>query len=129
MTNAFFTALYPVKQNGHRPSKYKRHEDKIKMGDVAFPVKISDIGKIEALNNISISVFEWNKEDNYVIPLHHGSDVGPQINLLYIRDGWVGHYLLIKNFNAFMRHRTNYHHSMHYCLRCLHGFTLERLLF
>ncbi|KAL5259617.1 hypothetical protein ACHWQZ_G009911 [Mnemiopsis leidyi] len=124
--------MYPVKQNPYRPSKYSAKEAKIQMGDVAFPVKIADISKIEELNNISISVFEWSKDDNYVIPLHHGSingtGTGTQINLLYIRENFIGHYLLIKDFNAFMRHRTKHHNSMHFCLRCLHGFTREQHL-
>ena len=47
---------------------------------------------------------------------------GTEIDLLYINNGEKGHYLLIKDFNSFMRYRTKHHHSMLYCKRCLHGF-------
>lgn len=120
--------IYPVREHAGRSSKYANKEGMINMGDVTFPVKIADIGKIENLNKISISVFEWSKDDDCVIPLHHGSGLGLQIDLLYIRDGFIGHFLLIKDFNAFMRHRTKHHHSMYYCRQCLHGFTRIELL-
>ena len=93
------------------------------MGTVSFPVKISDIPQIEQLNNLSISIFEWNREEKCAIPLRHGCGSGTQVDLLYIADDTTAHYMLIKDFNAFMRHRTRYHHSMHYCRKCLHGFT------
>jgi hypothetical protein len=117
--------LYPVKDHPGRHTKYLMHKYSIDMGEVTFPVKITDIAKIEALNDLSISVFEWSKENDCVVPIHQGTGVGRQIDLLYIRDNFTGHYLLIKNFNAFMRHRTKYKNSMHYCRRCLHGFTTE----
>ena len=114
-----------VKKHPDRYTKYLDNLDIINMGNVTFPVKISDIPKIEQLNQISISVFEWNIEEKCVIPLKHGSGIGTQIDLLYIQDDDTAHYLLIKEFNAFMRHRTKYHHSMFYCRKCLHGFTKE----
>ena len=117
--------LYPVSAGGHpeRHTKYLDKVDKVKMGRVAFPVQIDDISKIEQLNELSISVFQWCLEDNCVLPLKHGSGIGAQIDLLYIEDESNAHYLLIKNFNAFMRHRTKHHNTMFYCRKCLHGFT------
>ena len=120
--------LYPVSKNAGRYTKYLTHIDAVKLDGLQFPIKIADIGKVEALNNLSISVFEWCLDDESVVPLHHGCGLGRQIDLLYIRDEFTGHYLLIKNFNAFMRHRTKHHHSMHYCRRCLHGFSTADLL-
>ena len=117
--------LYPVSTHPERYTKYISNLDKINMGKVQFPVKVSDICKIEELNNLSISVFEWSLEDKCVYPLKHGSGVGEQIDLLYIQDDNTAHYLLIKDFNAFMRHRTKYHNSMFYCRKCVHGFTKE----
>ena len=115
--------LFQASKHPERYTNYLEHKDAIKFGDLTFPMKIADIGRVESLNNISISVFEWSKKDKGVIPIHHGSGVGTQIDLLYIRDAFTGHYLLIKNFNAFMRHRSKHHNSMHFCRRCLHGFT------
>lgn len=120
--------LYPVSNHPERYTKYLTNIDAVTLDGLQFPIKIAHIGKVEALNNLSISVFEWCTEDESVVPLHHGCGLGRQVDLLYIRDEFTGHYLLIKNFNAFMRHRTKYHNSMHYCRRCLHGFTTADLL-
>ena len=65
--------LFPhTGNNPDRCSKYRPNLDKIDMGDVEFPVKISDIKKIEKLNNISISVFQWHQETEWgevVVPI------------------------------------------------------------
>ena len=116
--------LFPVaaKNNSHRHTKYLEHIEKVKMGNVSFPVQIEDISKIEKLNELSISVFQWCLEDECVLPLKHGSDSGHKIDLLYIENDDNAHYLLIKDFNAFMRHRTKHHNTMFYCRKCLHGF-------
>ena len=110
------------------PERYSKYLDKMNsiiMGSTSFPVKIEDISIIENLNGLSISVFQWCVEDDCVLPLKHGSGVGKQIDLLYIEDENTVHYLLIKDFNSFMRHRTKYHNSMYYCRKCLHGFTIK----
>ena len=120
--------LHPVKKHADRFTKYLDHVDSIDLCNVEFPIKITDIVKIEEKNNLSISVFEWNEEDKCIDPLKHGTGIGTQIELLYIENGLNAHYLLIKDFNAFMRHRTKHHNSMFYCLKCMHGFTSEALL-
>ena len=98
------------------------------MGNVKFPVRIKDIRKIEKLDHLSIFVYEWNDDDNCAIPIKHGAGFGTEIDLLYINNVGNGHYLLIKDFNSFMRYRTKYHHSMFYCERCLHGFVKSTAL-
>ena len=113
------------KKNPARYTTYLDHVGDINMGTVTFPVKLSDIPKIEQLNNLSISIFEWNREEECAIPLKHGCGVGTQIDLLYIADDTTAHYMLIKNFNTFMRYRTKHHNSMHYCRKCLHAFTKQ----
>jgi len=120
--------LFPVSKEPRQYTKYLGHLNSIKFGDVTVPVKIADIRKVESLNNLSISVFEWSKKGGYAVPIHHGCGIGTQIDLLYLRDDFTGHYCLIKNFNAFMRHRTKYKNSMYYCRCCLHGFTKEQML-
>eukprot|EP00116_Pleurobrachia_bachei_P000372 sb/3460634/ len=124
--------MFPVKTHAERYTKYLQHVDKVTMGDVQFPVKLKDIPKIEQMNNLSISVFQWCRydvdkgEEECVIPLKHGSGHGTQIDLLYVEDEDTSHYLLIKSFNSFMRHRTKHHNSMFYCRKCLHGFVDEK---
>ena len=121
--------LYPWNEkNAERYTKYLPYVDKVNMAGVEFPVKLSDISKIENLNNLSISVFQWWQENEWsecIIPLRHGCGIGTQIDLLYIEDEEMAHYMLVKNFNAFMRMRTKHHHTMFYCRKCLHGFVKE----
>ena len=115
--------IYPVNtKKAERHTKYLPYANKINMGSVQFPVKVKDIATVEEMNRLSISVFQWCVEDECVIPLKHGSGVGKQVDLLYLEDGEQAHYLLIKDFNAFMRHRSKYHNKMFYCRKCLHGF-------
>ena len=90
-----------------------------------YPVSINQIKKFEMLNNLSISVFGWCSDDESDIPLKNGLGIGQVIDLLMIEGEEYGHYVLIKNFNAFMRHKTKYHHTMFYCRKCLHGFVDE----
>ena len=115
--------LYPATgSNIDRHTKYLSHIEKINMGTVQFPVKIKDIAKVEELNKVSISVFQWCVEEECVLPLKHGSEIGEPVDLLYLENEGFAHYLLIKDFNAFMRHRTKHHHTMFYCRKCMHGF-------
>ena len=58
-------------------------------------------------------------EVNNVYPRHVAKNEGA-IDLLLISDGEKSHYCLIKNFNKLMAQS---HNSMHYCRRCLNGFT------
>src|SRR5277367_4027974 len=57
---AILAALYPAKNNPQRVSNYIKHENKINMGSIPFPVKISDIKKFEKLNKISVNVFSYD---------------------------------------------------------------------
>lgn len=117
--------LFPVKTHADRYTKYLEYVDKINFGTATFPVKMSDISTIEKLNNLSIAVFGWDYDEDSAVPLKHGSGIGTQVDLLYLQDDDAAHYLLIKDFNAFMRHRTKHHNSMFYCRKCLHGFTAK----
>ena len=74
------------------------------------------------LSSLSIFFYEWSNGENCAIPIKHGIGVGIEIYLLFISKGDKGHYLLIKDFNSFMRYRTKHHNSMFYRKRCLHGF-------
>ena len=120
--------LYPTIGRTNTLINYSEHVTKISMGNVEFPVKIKDIKKIEKLNSLPIFVYEWNDDENCAIPIKHGIGVGIEIDLLFISNRDKGHYLLIKDFNSFMRYRTKYHHSMFYCKRCLHGFVKSNSL-
>ena len=111
------------KQHAGRFTNYVSKASTILMSGVELPVRIKDIAKVEEMNGISISVFQWCLEEECAIPLKHGTGNGVHVDLLYIQDDFTAHYLLIKDFNAFMRYRTKHNNSMFFCRKCLHGFT------
>ena len=83
---------------------------------------MSDIEKFEKNNKIYVNVFGYDEGKN-VYPRHVAKNEGA-IDLLLISDGEKSHYCLIKNFNKLMaRPSGQSHNSMHYCRRCLNGFT------
>ena len=121
--------LYPVQTNPARYTKYLDHISSIDMVSVQFPVNYKQIHKVEAINNLSISVFGWDTEEGCAVPIKHGSGSGTVVDLLYINDdGQNGHYMLIKNFDSFMNYRSKHRSPMHHCRKCLHGFTTKQLL-
>ena len=76
----------------------------IVMDNIEFPVSIKDISKVEEMNGISVSVFQWFLEEECAIPLKYRSGNAVHVDLLYIQDDFTAHYLLITVFNAFMGH-------------------------
>ena len=110
----------------HKYTKYLPHLDLVDYSMIKYPVSIKQIRKFEKTNNLSISVFSWCTDDESVIPLKNGSGIGQPIDLLILVREDNSHYVLIKNFNAFMRHRTKYHNTMFCCRKCLHGFIDEK---
>ena len=96
--------LYP-KDNGHqrrmnKPSAYEEHKDEINTGDIQFPLRIRDIGKLERLNNLSINVFSLDYK-SHVIPIRISDEKEvPKdrvIDLLYVVKELQTHYCLITN--------------------------------
>ena len=85
--------LYPkykdsTKQNrNNKPAAYEEHKDQIDTDDLQFPLRISDIGKLERLNNLSINVFTLTGK-SHVIPVRisNEKEVPKErtIDLLYV---------------------------------------------
>ena len=98
--------LYPkykdsAKQNrSNKPDAYKEHLNEIDTGDLQFPLRISDIGKLERLNNLSISVYTLDHK-SHVIPIRISKqkEVPKEriIDLLYVMHELNTHYCLITN--------------------------------
>ena len=51
-----------------------------------------------------------------------------EMNLLLITDDEKKHYILIKDFNAFMYNQTKHKNKKHFCMYCLQCFSFERIL-
>ena len=84
----------------NKPKAYDEHKDEINTGDLHFPLRICDIGKLERLNNLSINVYSLDCK-SHVIPISISKmrEVPTErvIDLLYIVKGLSTHYCLITN--------------------------------
>ncbi len=81
------------------PNVYEEHMDQIHTGDIQFPLRIRDIGKLECLNNLSINVFSLDHK-SHVIPIRISKEKeAPEriIDLLYVVHELNTHYCLITN--------------------------------
>lgn len=85
-------ALYSVQQNAHCPATYQAHLCKLNLHGVAFPVKVSNIGKLEHQNpTIAVSVFEW--KDGRLYPIRVSSKTrDSNVKLLLLASSENEHY-------------------------------------
>jgi len=58
-------ALYPAMKDPQRVTKYIYHQDRLNFTNIPFPVRVADVQKFEKLNNISINVFGYEKQELY----------------------------------------------------------------
>ena len=96
---------------------------------IEFPVKISDIDKIERKNSISISVFGYKgKKQFYPIRISKG-EYEDHMELLLLGDGDGNrHYVLIKDVNRMLCSVSKHGHKQHFCLHCLHSCVSKEVL-
>ncbi|GBM49730.1 hypothetical protein AVEN_175949-1 [Araneus ventricosus] len=59
---AVLSALHAVEEHAERVSKYKAYESELNFKGIEFPVSLKDITKFEKLNNISVNVYDKNRE-------------------------------------------------------------------
>ena len=90
------------------------------MGNETFPIPYQKIPLLEELNRIRVNVYGYVDGEIYIFHVldREEDDV---INLLLIAKEERSHYVLIRNFSRFMRHRTKRKQAHYYCFRCLHG--------
>ena len=91
------------------------------------PHPISQIPKVEKLNNLAINVFGWDKSVT-VYRLSTQPDGMPRINLLLIEKAGKFHYTWTKNINRLLYDKSKHKEHKHFCERCLHGYIREDLL-
>ena len=114
------------------------HPERIKKGDkqfieglnyegIEFPVSQKHYNKVEKQNSIRISLFGYEKGQPF--PIHISKEkFEDQMNLLLITEDEKKHYVLIKDFNAFMYNQTKHKNKKHFCMYCLQCFSSERIL-
>ena len=107
---ALISALHPAKDHPHRVNKYM-HFKELRFTGIDFPTPLSQIPKVEHLNNLSINVFGYSKQAG-IHPLYLSKDhTRDPINLLMItevKDGKTNsHYAWIKISTGFAATKTN----------------------
>ena len=128
---ALLSALHPAKKDPQRLKKYM-HFKELKFTGVDFPVPLSQMPKVERLNNLAINVFGYSQQAG-IHPLYLTKDLTRDpINLLLItkvEDGKTNsHYCWIKDFNRLCHDQTLYEHRKFFCLRCISPHCSERTL-
>ena len=119
-------AYPPPPYHPERPRWYPT-EDGLNFQRIDAPTPISQIPKVEKLNNLAISVFGWDK-GVHVYRLSTQPHGMPRINLLLIEKAGKFHYIWIKDLNRLLRDQSKHKERKHFCERCLHGYTREDLL-
>ena len=121
--------LSPTDQNPRRiPKTDKDFAKKLDCKDIKFPVKIRDIHKIEKKNYITISVFGYENKKSIQSMYQRKPCEENHADLLLIGDEGKRHYLLMKDFNAFMHDYTLYFGRKYFCRFCLQAFSTEETL-
>lgn len=113
----------------YRCSSYPHYSTEFVFDNISFPMRLKDISKFEALNNVSINVYGL-EEDQIVGPLHYTkSRKEEHVNLLFLDDGANTHYCWIKNFSALVGSQFSKRgHKIWICDGCLVFFRTELAL-
>ena len=113
------------------PERIKKEDKKtineLNYDGIDFPVYQKHYNKVEKQNDIRINVFGYEKGQPF--PIHISKETfEDQMNLLLITENEKKHYVLIKDFNAFMYNQTKHKERKHFCMYCLQCFSSERIL-
>ena len=112
------------------PERIKK-EDKMMINElnydgIDFPLSRKHYNKIEK-QNIRINVFGYEDGQPFLINISKET-FKDQMNLLLITKDDKKHYILIKDFNAFMYNQSKHKERKHFCMYCLQCSSSERIL-
>ena len=113
------------------PERIKKEDKKmineLNYNGINFPLSQKHYNKVEKRNSIRINVFGY--EDGQPFPIHNSKETfKDQMNLLLITKDEKKHYVLIKDFTAFMYNQLKHKERKHFCMYCLQCFSSERIL-
>ncbi|XP_053206582.1 uncharacterized protein LOC128390835 [Panonychus citri] len=113
---AILASIYGVSDK-HRTSKYRKYLRAHNFSKWIGDVSLDQINGFEKANEISVSVFSYNLEGKYIIPLRITTEKKKNhVKLLLYAD----HYYPISNLRRALNSRTN--RRRYHCERCLHGY-------
>ena len=134
----------PVSIDPQNPQNYLQKREQINTGALTFPLKLSQVEQLEALNpDLSICVYGFEKlparfaqrrKKKYVdgyrfFPLKiskRRDEKLIQVNLLYLKKGQeeVGHYVVITDLTRLIKRAMSYsHRKVFTCRYCLGGYS------
>ena len=101
------------------PERIKKEDKKmineLNYDGIDFPLSQKHYNKVEKQNSIRINVFGY--EDGQPFPIHISKETfKDQMNLLLITKDEKKHYVLIKDFNAFMYNQSKHKERKHFCM-------------
>ena len=113
------------------PERIKKEDKKmineLNYDGIDFPLSQKHYNKVEKQNSIRINAFGY--EDGQPFPINISKETfKDQMNLLLITKDEKKHYVLIKDFNAFMYNQSKHKERKHFCMYCLQCFSSERVL-
>ena len=125
---AIRAALFPAQRNGDRPGSYPR-DDGLDFTGIDFPTPLSQISKIEEQNNLAITVFGWCEGKTVVVRVSEVEDPNTRrIHLMMLTNKHTTHYCYIKSLSRLLASEYAAGRRIHFCERCLQGFSSERVL-
>ena len=119
--------LNPQEKDSQRIKKEdKEMINELNYDGIDFPFFSKHYNKVERQNSIRINVFGY--ENGQPFPIHISKETfEDQMNLLLITKDEKKHYVLIKDFNAFMYNQSKHKERKHFCMYCLQCFSSERI--
>ena len=120
--------LNPQEKNPQRIKKEdKKMINELNYDGINFPLSQKHYNKVETQNDIRINVFGY--ENGQAFPIYISKEkFDNQMNLLLITKDEKKHYVLIKDFNAFMYNQSKHKERKHFCMYCLQCFSSERIV-
>ena len=120
--------LNPQEKNPQRLKKEdKKMINELNYDGINFLLSQKHYNKVETQNDIRINVFGY--ENGQAFPIYISKEkFDKQMNLLLITKDEKKHYVLIKDFNAFMYNQSKHKEMKHFCMYCLQCFSSERIL-
>ena len=107
--------------------KDKEIAESLNYSGIDFPVSKKDYGKISVLNKININIFCY--ENKVIFPVYLSEQsLGDSMDLLLVSNGFINHYVYIKDFNRLMFSKTKNKNKKWFCKSCLQCFNSENIL-
>ena len=129
---SILASLHPAASHSDRVASYRPFEHELDMNGIQFPVKTTDITRFEGKNNISVNVYGLDDDEELtVFPIRISDVVNARhhVDLLYISEEEIGHYVWIKDLSRLVRRQiTRRENRIHICKYCLHGCSSRDIL-